>query len=146
MGDLSSVPVAEITIAAAAVINADNQMLVVRKKGTTAFMQPGGKLEEGEKPEACLIRELEEELGLVALESQLTPIGLFSAVAANEANTNVVAHLFLLQEQCFNAIEPQAEIEQTAWISLEDSPAMDLAPLTQHQVIPAVIRLLASAA
>ena len=146
MNDLSAKQAATITIAAAAILNADNEMLLVRKAGTTAFMQPGGKLEKGERPVVCLLRELEEELGLNAQAEQLVSMGVFTAIAANEANTNVVAHLFLLQGQRFDGLEPRAEIEQMTWVNLDTLPAMDLAPLTQHQVVPAVVRLLASAA
>ncbi|MET2827115.1 NUDIX hydrolase [Mesorhizobium shangrilense] len=54
-----------IRIAAAVIIDADGRLLLVRKRGTSAFMQPGGKIEPDELPINALVRELREELGLV---------------------------------------------------------------------------------
>jgi len=54
----------------AAVIVRDNKVLIGRrKKGSSMALKwefPGGKLEPGETPEACLERELREELGIEA--------------------------------------------------------------------------------
>lgn len=50
----------------------DGQVLLIRKKrglGAGKINGPGGKLDPGETPEACAIREVEEELGV-------TPTGL----------------------------------------------------------------------
>jgi len=55
-----------IRIAAAVIVRPDGMTLLVRKRGTSAFMQPGGKIEPGETPEQALSRELSEEIGVTA--------------------------------------------------------------------------------
>ena len=54
----------------AAVLEKDGLILLARRKDSDALAGkwefPGGKLEEGETPEACLARELAEEFGIVA--------------------------------------------------------------------------------
>ena len=50
-----------IRIAAALLIGSDGQTLLVRKRGTQAFMQPGGKIDAGEQPVEALARELRIE-------------------------------------------------------------------------------------
>ena len=46
-----------ISIVAALIRDADGRVLLVRKRGTSAFMQPGGKRDAGESDVAALARE-----------------------------------------------------------------------------------------
>lgn len=83
-----------IRIAAALLIGTDGQTLLVRKRGTQAFMQPGGKIDAGEQPAEALARELHEELNLRIDPSAAVYLGTFSAPAVNEPGFTVEAELF----------------------------------------------------
>lgn len=67
-----------VLVAACALVDADNRVLIAqRPQGKTMaglWEFPGGKIEEGETPEACLIRELAEELNVTTWESCLAPL------------------------------------------------------------------------
>ncbi|HKF99581.1 MAG TPA: (deoxy)nucleoside triphosphate pyrophosphohydrolase [Xanthobacteraceae bacterium] len=67
-----------VLVAACALIDADGRVLIAQRPpgkpmaGLWEF--PGGKVEPGERPEATLIRELREELGIVVSEPCLAPL------------------------------------------------------------------------
>lgn len=67
-----------VLVAAVALIDADGRVLIAQRPegkpmaGLWEF--PGGKVEGGETPEAALIRELHEELGVDTHESCLAPL------------------------------------------------------------------------
>ncbi|MBK5376506.1 NUDIX domain-containing protein [Pseudomonas sp. TH43] len=123
-----------IRIAAALLLNANGQTLLVRKRGTTAFMQPGGKIEAHELPVHALARELEEELDLQIDPAQAIFLGQFSAPAANEPGFVVQAEIFQLT---INAdVFPAAEIEEVIWIDPFTEGDVVLAPLTQDVILP----------
>ena len=67
-----------VLVAACALIDRDSRILVAqRPKGKSMaglWEFPGGKVEQGETPEATLIRELDEELGICTVESCLAPL------------------------------------------------------------------------
>ena len=98
-----------IRIAAALLVDG-GRLLLVRKRGTTAFMQPGGKIDPGEDSIDALRRELHEELGLVVLRSAPVPLGKFSAPAANEPGHTVEAEIFIVETA--ETMQPAAEIEE----------------------------------
>ena len=123
-----------IHIAAALLIGSDGQTLLVRKRGTQAFMQPGGKIDAGEQPAEALVRELHEELGLHIDPAAAIYLGKFSAPAANEPGFVVEAELF--QVNIDVPVTPAAEIEEVCWIDPAGDGDLVLAPLTRDLILP----------
>ncbi|WP_180139996.1 NUDIX domain-containing protein [Acinetobacter sp. YH12043] len=120
-----------ITIAAAIILNEQNQILLVRKKHTDFFMHVGGKLEPNELPEAALSREVLEETGCEM--EILSYIGKYETVAANELNHSLVSYLY--QVKLKSQPQVQAELAEMQWVDL-NHPDLPLAPLTRDISIP----------
>ncbi|TKD50376.1 (deoxy)nucleoside triphosphate pyrophosphohydrolase [Sphingomonas baiyangensis] len=86
-----------LIVVAAALVDSDGRVLVQQRPAGTPMAGlwefPGGKVEAGETPEAALIRELGEELGI-----DVTPACLAPAVFASETLGD--RHLLLLLYAC----------------------------------------------
>ncbi|MCR1000622.1 NUDIX hydrolase [Serratia rubidaea] len=129
----------KINIAAAIITDSQGRCLLVRKRGTSYFMQPGGKLEVGEQPESALIRELQEELGFTVTPDELVSVGRFTDIAANEPGHIVYADIFRITttRTCF---EPTAEIEEVIWFEPNGHQPVMLAPLTENHLLPMLLK------
>ena len=122
-----------LRISCAVIFDDRNRTLLVRKANTDFYMQPGGKIEGGESPLACLKRELMEELGLEFSDHQMDFVGSYSEVAANEGNTMLQAEIYFIQHTC----QPTAsgEIAEYIWLDASRDERNDLAPLTKNVVL-----------
>ncbi|AND90336.1 NUDIX hydrolase [Bradyrhizobium diazoefficiens] len=123
-----------IRIAAALMSRSDGRVLLVRKKATESFMQPGGKIETGEHPQDALRRELSEELGIDIDPSEMTYVGRYTAPAANEPGRQVDAEVFRIV--IAHRVAPGAEIEEILWLDPSTPGAVKLAPLTRDNLLP----------
>ncbi len=85
-----------VLVAAAALIDVDGRVLLAQRPPGKAMAGlwefPGGKVKPGESPEAALIRELEEELGIDTRESCLAP---FAFASHGYADFQLLMPLFL---------------------------------------------------
>lgn len=87
-----------LLVTAAALVDADGRILLQQRPegkpmaGLWEF--PGGKIEPGESPEAALVRELREELGIDTEAACLAPATFASAAMADGR------HLLLLLYVC----------------------------------------------
>lgn len=125
-----------IHVSAAVITDADGRLLLVRKAGTTAFMQPGGKPEPGETPAETLARELAEEIGIQVAPDALEPLGSFTASAANEPGFAVVADVFRVDIGAQQPI-PDAEIAELRWVTAATASGIEIAPLAREFFLPA---------
>jgi len=84
-------------VVAAALVDAEGKVLLQQRAPGRAMAGlwefPGGKVEAGERPEAALVRELGEELGIAVAEADLAPAAFASA-------DNAGRHMLLLLYLC----------------------------------------------
>ncbi len=82
---------------------------------------PGGKLEDGESPEECLSRELEEELGVKTKVSDI-----YTAVFYNYPDFDILL-LVYFSEIISGTPEPFG-CRQVRWITPEQMPELEMPP------------------
>jgi 8-oxo-dGTP diphosphatase len=126
-----------VLVAAVALIDADGRVLIAKRpEGKTLaglWEFPGGKVEAKERPEAALIRELKEELGIDVEQSCLAPL-TFASHAYDDF------HLLMPLYVCrrWKGLAQAMEGQELKWVqakNLKDypMPAADL-PLIPHLV------------
>jgi len=113
-----------LMVVAAALIDADGRVLVQQRPADKTMAGlwefPGGKIEPHETPEAALIRELQEELGIETHSSCLAPAGFASEALGDR-------HLILLLYICrkWRGIPQALEAPALRWLrpnALHDVP------------------------
>jgi 8-oxo-dGTP diphosphatase len=129
-----------LLVVAAALIDADNRVLLAQRppgKQLAGFWEfPGGKLELGERPEAALIRELREELGIEVKEPCLAPL-TFASHGYEDFHLLMPLYVCRRWEGFVTAREGQT-LKWVAPRQLRDYPM----PPADEPLIPALIDLL----
>jgi 8-oxo-dGTP diphosphatase len=105
-----------VLVAAVALIDADGRILLARRppgKSMAGLWEfPGGKIEPAETPEAALIRELAEELGLDVKASCLAP---FAFASHSYEDFHLLMPLFACRR--WNGIPNGREGQELAWVA-----------------------------
>ena len=104
-----------LLVAACALVDGDGRVLICQrpegKQLAGLWEFPGGKVEPGETPEAALIRELKEELGIEVAQACLAPF-VFASHAYDDFHLLMPLYLCRRWEGFVRQIEHQA----MAWV------------------------------
>ncbi|MFI5011421.1 MAG: (deoxy)nucleoside triphosphate pyrophosphohydrolase [Hyphomicrobiales bacterium] len=129
-----------LLVVACALVDPDGRVLIAERPagkpmaGLWEF--PGGKLRQGEGPEACLIRELAEELGIAVEMACLAPLSFASHAYAT---FHLLMPLFICRK--WTGIASPLEGQRLAWV--RPGKLRDYAmPPADAPLIPALIDLL----
>lgn len=113
-----------LLVAAAALVDSDGRVLICQrpqgKQLAGLWEFPGGKVEAGETPEACLIRELDEELGIHVTNACLAP---FVFASHGYESFHLIMPLYLCRR--WSGVVTAREHEALAWVKpqkLKDYP------------------------
>ncbi|WP_442872912.1 (deoxy)nucleoside triphosphate pyrophosphohydrolase [Aurantimonas sp. C2-3-R2] len=129
-----------LLVVACALIDADGRLLIAERPagkplaGLWEF--PGGKVEPGETPEATLIRELHEELGIVTKAACLAPLTFASH---SYDDFHLLMPLYICRR--YEGIPVPREGQRLKWVratQLRDYPM----PPADEPLIPHLIDLL----
>jgi len=127
-------------VVAAALVDTDGRVLIAQRPPGKALAGlwefPGGKLNQGERPEQALIRELDEELGIAVKEACLAPLTFASHAYAE-------FHLLMPLWICrrWEGLVEAREGQRLQWVrpgKLRDYPV----PPADAPLIPPLIDLL----
>ena len=104
-----------VLVVAVALIDADGRVLLAQRpegKSMAGLWEfPGGKVHDGETPEAALIRELDEELGIDVAASCLAP---FTFASHGYAGFHLLMPLYVCRK--WQGDVAPREGQQLAWV------------------------------
>lgn len=123
-----------VLVAAIALIDIDGRVLIAERpagKSMAGMWEfPGGKVEEGEIPEAALIRECKEELGIDITAACLAP---FAFASHSYEKFHLLMPLFVCRK--WEGLVQGLEGQRTKWVKIRD--------LGEYEMPPADIPLVA---
>ena len=116
-----------LLVAAAALVDADGRVLICKRPAGKALAGlwefPGGKVEAGETPEAALIRELDEELGIQVTAACLAP---FVFASHPYDSVHLLMPLYLCRR--WDGFVVAREHEALAWVKPKDMTGYPMPP------------------
>ena len=116
-----------VLVTAVALVDADGRVLLAERpegKSLAGLWEfPGGKVEPGETPEAALIRELHEELGIDTHASCLAPLTFASH---SYDDFHLLMPLFICRR--WKGIAQPREGQKLAWVRAKDLRSYDMPP------------------
>ncbi|MFT4253552.1 MAG: 8-oxo-dGTP diphosphatase MutT [Caulobacter sp.] len=116
-----------VLVAAAALIDVDGRVLICQRpegKSLAGLWEfPGGKVEKGETPEECLIRELHEELGITVAQACLAP---FVFASHTYEKFHLLMPLYLLRR--WEGLVTAREHKAMAWVKPDKLGDYDMPP------------------
>jgi 8-oxo-dGTP diphosphatase len=126
-----------VPVVACALVDSDGRVLVAQRPEGKQFAGlwefPGGKIEAGETPEASLIRELKEELGIDTQSACLAPLSFVSHAYDD-------FHLLMLLYVCRKWQGSAQPLDAAAlkWVRPRDLRNLDMPPADAPLISPLI--------
>lgn len=125
----------QIKVVGAVIRNKENQILCALRSPEMSLPNlwefPGGKIEDGEKPEETLVREIKEELGCVIEVEELVEDVVHEYPA-------IVVNLLTYEAKVIDGIPVASEHAKLDWKEVSELEELEWAPA----VVPTVKKIL----
>jgi 8-oxo-dGTP diphosphatase len=126
-----------LLVVAVALVDRDNRILIAQRpegKQLAGYWEfPGGKVDEGERPEISLIRELNEELGITVSEDCLAPL-TFASHAYEDFH--LLMPLYICRK--WQGMVQGRENQQLKWVRARDLRDYKLPPADIPLISPLI--------
>ncbi|RJQ19946.1 NUDIX domain-containing protein [Candidatus Woesearchaeota archaeon] len=117
----------------------DKKVLVCRKAKDDFYISLGGKIEDGEDYETCLLREVQEETGCTA--TNIRYLTTCHGTVHGAENKTIKMDCYLCDLTAEPKINPNDHIVEHRWISREyQMQGIKVASLLEKHVIPELIK------
>jgi 8-oxo-dGTP diphosphatase len=95
----------------------DNEVLLVKESDDPNWKLPGGKIHAGETIFNAVVREIDEELGVLATEENIV-----NYLATNIPHSENIRHIFLMTAFPIETIQPTEEVAEARYFAVDDLP------------------------
>ena len=140
MNDLANTGKRLLLVAACALVDADGRVLLAQrpegKQLAGLWEFPGGKVEPGETPEQCIIRELHEEIGI---ETEIPCLAPLTFASHSYDDFHLLMPLFVCRR--FRGIAQPREGQALKWVRPREMREYPMPP-ADAPLIPFLIDLL----
>jgi 8-oxo-dGTP pyrophosphatase MutT (NUDIX family) len=117
-------------------VDATGRILLQRRRDTGQWALPMGKMEIGETPSQCAVRETEEETGIIV--EPVSMLGIYSdpghIVAYTDGEVRQEYEVMLIARPVGGRPGANDEASDVRWVAPDDLPALDIHPTQWRQL------------